>query len=568
MFYLIKNAELNLNSKICVLHNNTAISNKISKFFHIKLKRNFSIENENVWSYAVPAFAAARVRKEESFDSNDLGRVIAMGDGIALVSGLENVQMGEMVSFIESDLYGIALNLENENVKVVILGPERGIGQDTLVLRTGLPIRVLAGDHLKGCVVDSLGNHLLGKKLAVASQDSIFMKVDVKAPGIIPRKSVREPLYTGLTIIDSVIPVGKGQRELIIGDRKIGKTAIAISAIASQIGIYERLKNENDTFAAESTGVVSVYVSVGQKKSSVVQIHKRINSLKGQKNSIIVAACASDAASLQFLAPYSGCAIAEYYKDIKQTGALVIYDDLSKHAVAYRQISLLLRRPPGREAYPGDVFYLHSRLLERAAKMDTIYGGGSITALPIVETLSGDVSAYIPTNVISITDGQIVLDTELFYKGIRPAVNVGLSVSRVGSAAQIPAIKQVAGSLKLDLAQYREVAVFEKIGGDLDELTKQKLRRGKILIELLKQGEWVDYSIDTQIVLVYAGTKGLFDNVPLVNFSSLCQLINDRIFNLFTVKNNSLFPLNEKLSKEDFRFIENSILAPCLLKFL
>jgi len=430
----------------------------------------------------------------------ETGRVLSIGDGIARVYGLKNIQAEEMVEF-SSGLKGMALNLEPDNVGVVVFGNDKLIKEGDIVKRTGAIVDVPIGLELLGRVVDALGNPIDGKGSLAGAKRA---RVGVKAPGIIPRMSVREPMQTGIKAVDSLVPIGRGQRELIIGDRQTGKTAIAIDAIINQ-------KRFNDG-ADEKKKLYCIYVAIGQKRSTVAQIVKRLTDSDAMKYTIVVAATASDAAPLQFLAPYSGCAMGEYFRE-NGKHALIIYDDLSKQAVAYRQMSLLLRRPPGREAYPGDVFYLHSRLLERAAKMSEKHGGGSLTALPVIETQAGDVSAYIPTNVISITDGQIFLETELFYKGIRPAINVGLSVSRVGSAAQTRAMKQVAGSMKLELAQYREVAAFAQFGSDLDASTQQLLSRGVRLTELLKQGQYVPMAIEEQVPVIYCGVRGYLDKL-------------------------------------------------------
>ncbi|KAK9497681.1 hypothetical protein O3M35_004363 [Rhynocoris fuscipes] len=433
-------------------------------------------------------------------DLEETGRVLSIGDGIARVYGLKNIQAEEMVEF-SSGLKGMALNLEPDNVGVVVFGNDKLISEGDIVKRTGAIVDVPVGEGILGRVVDALGNPIDGKGPLASKQR---MRVGIKAPGIIPRISVREPMQTGIKAVDSLVPIGRGQRELIIGDRQTGKTALAIDTIINQ-----KRFNESDD---EKKKLYCIYVAIGQKRSTVAQIVKRLTDSGAMKYSIIVSATASDAAPLQYLAPYSGCAMGEYFRD-NGKHALIIYDDLSKQAVAYRQMSLLLRRPPGREAYPGDVFYLHSRLLERAAKMNDTHGGGSLTALPVIETQAGDVSAYIPTNVISITDGQIFLETELFYKGIRPAINVGLSVSRVGSAAQTKAMKQVAGSMKLELAQYREVAAFAQFGSDLDAATQQLLARGVRLTELLKQGQYVPMAIEEQVAVIYCGVRGHLDKL-------------------------------------------------------
>ncbi|XP_055379442.1 ATP synthase subunit alpha, mitochondrial [Condylostylus longicornis] len=433
-------------------------------------------------------------------DLDETGRVLSIGDGIARVYGLKNIQADEMVEF-SSGLKGMALNLEPDNVGVVVFGNDKLIKEGDIVKRTGAIVDVPVGDEILGRVVDALGNAIDGKGAINTKQR---YRVGIKAPGIIPRISVREPMQTGIKAVDSLVPIGRGQRELIIGDRQTGKTALAIDTIINQ----KRFNDGQD----ESKKLYCIYVAIGQKRSTVAQIVKRLSDAGAMDYTIMVSATASDAAPLQYLAPYSGCAMGEYFRD-NGKHALIIYDDLSKQAVAYRQMSLLLRRPPGREAYPGDVFYLHSRLLERAAKMSPAMGGGSLTALPVIETQAGDVSAYIPTNVISITDGQIFLETELFYKGIRPAINVGLSVSRVGSAAQTKAMKQVAGSMKLELAQYREVAAFAQFGSDLDASTQQLLNRGVRLTELLKQGQYVPMAIEDQVVVIYCGVRGYLDKM-------------------------------------------------------
>ncbi|MBS9477523.1 F0F1 ATP synthase subunit alpha [Ancylobacter radicis] len=434
---------------------------------------------------------------------SEVGQVLSVGDGIARVYGLDNVQAGEMVEF-ENGTRGMALNLEIDNVGVVIFGSDREIKEGQTVKRTGAIVDVPVGRGLLGRVVDALGNPIDGKGPIEATERR---RVDVKAPGIIPRKSVHEPMQTGLKAIDALIPVGRGQRELIIGDRQTGKTAIALDTILNQ-------KPLNVEGAPESQKLYCVYVAVGQKRSTVAQFVKVLEEQGALEYSIVVAATASDAAPMQFLAPFAGTAMGEYFRD-NAMHALIIHDDLSKQAVAYRQMSLLLRRPPGREAYPGDVFYLHSRLLERAAKLNDENGAGSLTALPVIETQANDVSAYIPTNVISITDGQIFLESDLFFQGIRPAVNVGLSVSRVGSSAQIKAMKQVAGKIKGELAQYRELAAFAQFGSDLDASTQKLLNRGARLTELLKQPQFSPLKVEEQVVVIYAGTNGYLDALPV-----------------------------------------------------
>lgn len=437
----------------------------------------------------------------EEADVSDVGSVLSVGDGIARVYGLDKVQAGEMVSFPKAGVKGMALNLEKDNVGVVIFGEDREIREGDEVRRLGEIVDVPVGRGLLGRVVNPLGEPIDGKGPIVGSERR---RVDVKAPGIIPRKSVHEPMQTGIKAIDTLIPIGRGQRELIIGDRQTGKTAIAIDTILNQKAVNAGTDDKAKLFC--------VYVAIGQKRSTIAQIVKTLEENGALDYTIIVSATASEPAPLQFLAPFAGCAMGEWFRD-NGLHALIIYDDLSKQAVAYRQMSLLLRRPPGREAYPGDVFYLHSRLLERAAKLNDDFGAGSLTALPVIETQANDVSAYIPTNVISITDGQIFLETDLFYQGIRPAVNVGLSVSRVGSAAQIKAMKQVAGAIKGDLAQYREMAAFAKFGSDLDAATQRLLARGARLTELLKQPQFSPLKVEEQVCVIYAGTRGYLDKV-------------------------------------------------------
>jgi len=435
---------------------------------------------------------------------SEIGRVLSVGDGIARVYGLDQVKAGEMVEF-PGGIRGMALNLETDNVGVVIFGTDQDIKEGDTVKRTGAIVDVPAGKGLLGRVVDGLGNPIDGKGPIEAAERRI---ADVKAPGIIPRRSVHEPMATGLKSVDSLVPIGRGQRELIIGDRQTGKTAVALDAILNQKSYNEAAGKD------ESKKLYCVYVAIGQKRSTVAQLVKKLEETGAIEYSIVVAATASEPAPMQYLAPYSACAMAEYFRD-NGMHALIIYDDLSKQAVAYRQMSLLLRRPPGREAYPGDVFYLHSRLLERAAKLNDDHGAGSITALPVIETQAGDVSAYIPTNVISITDGQIFLETELFYQGIRPAINVGLSVSRVGSAAQTKAMKSVAGSIKLELAQYREMAAFAQFGSDLDAATQRLLNRGARLTELLTQPQYQPLKTEEQVVVIFAGVNGYLDQIAV-----------------------------------------------------
>ena len=443
---------------------------------------------------------------ESQADISEVGTVLKVGDGVAQVYGLDNVQAGEMVEFT-GGVQGMALNLEEDNVGIVIFGDDRGIKEGDTVKRTQKIVEVPVGKGLLGRVVDALGNPIDGKGPIQSSESS---RIEVKAPGIIPRQSVSEPMQTGLKALDSLVPVGRGQRELIIGDRQTGKTAVAIDTIINQKEI-----NQSDD---ESKKLYCIYVAIGQKRSTVAQVVKTLEENGAMEYTIVVAASASDPAPLQFLAPYAGCSMGEFFRDNGMHG-LIVYDDLSKQAVAYRQMSLLLRRPPGREAFPGDVFYLHSRLLERAAKMNDENGGGSLTALPVIETQAGDVSAFIPTNVISITDGQIFLETELFFSGIRPAINVGLSVSRVGSAAQTKAMKKVAGKIKLELAQYREMAAFSQFASDLDASTKQLLARGERLTELLKQDQYVPMSVADQVLSLYSGVRGFLDKIDLAKIT-------------------------------------------------
>ena len=439
---------------------------------------------------------------ESEAEVAEIGQVLSVGDGIARVYGLDKVQAGEMVEFT-GGISGMALNLEADNVGVVIFGDDRGIKEGDIVKRTSRIVDAPVGKGLLGRVVDALGNPIDGKGDIDSSERRI---VDVRAPGIIPRRSVHEPVQTGLKAIDSLVPIGRGQRELIIGDRQTGKTALAVDTILNQKAVNEG--------GAEEKKLYCIYVAIGQKRSTVAQIARELEERGALDYTVIVAATASEPAPLQYLAPYTGCAIGEWFRDNKMH-ALIIYDDLSKQAVAYRQMSLLLRRPPGREAYPGDVFYLHSRLLERASKMSDKAGAGSLTALPIIETQANDVAAYIPTNVISITDGQIFLETDLFYKGIRPAINVGLSVSRVGSAAQLKSMKQVAGSIKLELAQYREMEAFAQFGSDLDVATQQLLNRGARLTQVLKQPQYKPVPVEEQVVSIFAGVNGYLDKVRI-----------------------------------------------------
>jgi len=445
-------------------------------------------------------------------DVAEVGQVLSVGDGVARAYGLDNVQAGELVEFADGSK-GMALNLEVDNVGIVIFGDDTGIKEGDTVKRTGAIVDVPVGRALLGRVVDPLGNPIDGKGPIEGAERS---RIEVKAPGIIPRKSVHEPMQTGLKAIDSLIPIGRGQRELIIGDRQTGKSAIVMDTFINQ----KPLHDGDD----ESKKLYCIYVAVGQKRSSVAKLVRTLEQFGAMEYSIVVSATASEPAPLQFLAPYAGCAMGEYFRD-NGMHALICYDDLSKQAISYRQMSLLLRRPPGREAFPGDVFYLHSRLLERAAKMSDEHGAGSLTALPIIETQAGDVSAYIPTNVISITDGQIFLETDLFYRGVRPAVNVGLSVSRVGSAAQIKAMKQVAGTIKLELAQFREMEAFSQFASDLDAATQRLLARGSRLTELLKQPQYKPLPVEEQVVTIYAGVRGYLDNIDLGKVTAFEQAL-------------------------------------------
>ncbi len=492
-------------------------------------------------------------QKISDFDTKvevaESGRVLSVGDGIARVYGLDNVEAGELVQFA-CGLYGMTLNLEIDNVGIVIFGDDKSIREGDQVTRTKRIVDVPIGKELLGRVVDALGNPIDGKGDIHTSQRAV---VDVKAPGIVSRKSVHEPMLTGLKAIDTLVPIGRGQRELIIGDRQTGKTAIAIDAIINQKSI-----NQNTD---ESQKLYCIYVAIGQKRSSVARIVKILEDAGALEYTIVVAATASDPAPMQYLAPYVGCTMGEYFRD-NGMHALIVYDDLSKHAQAYRQMSLLLRRPPGREAYPGDVFYLHSRLLERAAKLDDQFGAGSLTALPIIETQAGDVSAYIPTNVISITDGQIFLETELFYKGIRPAINVGLSVSRVGSAAQTKAMKQVAGKIKLELAQYREMASFAQFASDLDVSTQKLLARGARLTELLKQPQYSPLNMAEEVVSIFAGVRGYLD---LIEVKDIQQFTDDYLRLLAIEKPDLLADVNKtgKLSEDHEKQLELFLTELC-----
>ncbi|MDX5931542.1 F0F1 ATP synthase subunit alpha [Acidiphilium acidophilum] len=468
-----------------------------------------------------PAEISEILKKQiASFDTEtdvaETGQVLSVGDGIARVFGLTNVLAGEMVDFPNAGVKGMALNLETDNVGIVIFGEDRAIREGDTVTRTGQIVDVPVGKGLLGRVVDALGNPIDGKGPIETTERRL---VEVKAPGIMPRQSVTEPMMTGLKAIDALVPVGRGQRELIIGDRQTGKTSVVIDAFLNQKAVNER--------GDESKKLYCIYVAIGQKRSTVAQLVRTLEEYGAMEYSIVIAATASEPAPMQFLAPYTGCAMGEYFRD-NGMHALICYDDLSKQAVAYRQMSLLLRRPPGREAYPGDVFYLHSRLLERAAKMSDEYGAGSLTALPIIETQAGDIGGYIPTNVISITDGQIFLETELFFKGIRPAISVGASVSRVGSAAQVKAMKQVAGKIKLDLAQYREMAAFAQFASDLDAATQKMLARGARLTELLKQPQYKPLALEEQVVSLFVGTRGYLDNVAVDRIGDFeTQLISE-----------------------------------------
>lgn len=496
--------------------------------------------------------------KDEQF-FKEFGIVLSVNDGIARVFGLNDVKSGELVTFSESEslIKGMALNLEKNIVGVVIFGNDREIKENDFVVRSNNIINIPVGKHLLGSVLNSLGENLDDNE--IIDENIEYRRIEVKAPGIITRESVKEPLQTGIKAIDGMVPIGRGQRELIIGDRQTGKTAIAIDTILNQ-----RINYQNNT------PIFCIYVAVGQKRSTIAQIVETLKKYNSLEYSIIVAASASETAPMQFLAPYAGCTIGEWFRD-NGMHALIIYDDLSKQAVAYRQMSLLLRRPPGREAYPGDVFYLHSRLLERAAKLNKNFGSGSLTALPIIETQSGDVSAYIPTNVISITDGQIFLEAELFYRGIRPAINVGLSVSRVGSAAQVKAMKSVAGSLKLELAQYREVEAFAQFGSDLDATTQHLINRGSRLIELLKQGQYEPLTVELQIVIIFAGMKGFLDKLEInqinlyekkIKESSNLHIITEAI-----KKHN--FILNETIDKGIRNFLNTIVIEkPKVYKFV
>ena len=474
---------------------------------------------------------------DKELNLSEMGKVISIGDGIARVYGLDRVRSGELVEFTNG-VKGMALNLETDSVGIVVLGKDTDIKEGTLVKRTGEIVSVPVGEELLSRVVNGIGEAIDGKgRISTASK----ALVDVKAPGIVTRHSVNEPLETGLKAVDSLVPIGRGQRELIIGDRQTGKTAVAIDTILNQ----NRINSECEP----SQKVYSVYVAVGQKRSTVAKLFKFLEISGATSECVFVSATASDSAAVQYLAPYTGCTIAEYFRDSGRH-ALIVYDDLTKQAVSYRQMSLLLRRPPGREAFPGDVFYLHSRLLERAAKLNDRFGGGSLTALPVIETQGGDVSAYIPTNVISITDGQIFLETELFYRGIRPAINVGLSVSRVGSAAQIRAMKQVAGTLKLELAQYREVAAFAQFGSDLDAATQYLLNRGERLTEVLKQPQYQPMAIERQVVTLFAAVRGFMDKLTPSSIASYEDRLQTSVSNSLLSEIMKEKKLTEKLEKD------------------
>ncbi|MAI06108.1 MAG: F0F1 ATP synthase subunit alpha [Alphaproteobacteria bacterium TMED87] len=487
---------------------------------------------------------------DNASEASEVGQVLSVGDGIARVYGLDKVQAGEMVE-MPGGVKGMALNLENDNVGIVIFGDDSGIKEGDVVKRTGDIVDVPVGMGLLGRVVDALGNPIDGKGEIKSTEKRL---AEIKAPGIIPRTSVHEPVQTGLKAIDSLIPVGRGQRELIIGDRQTGKTAVILDTIINQKNINQEAKDESEK-------LYCVYVAIGQKRSNVAQVVKTLSDYGALEYTCIVAATASDPAPMQFLAPYAGCTIGEWFRD-NGKHAVIFYDDLTKQAVAYRQMSLLLRRPPGREAFPGDVFYLHSRLLERAAKLNKENGSGSLTALPVVETQANDVSAYIPTNVISITDGQIFLETDLFYQGIRPAVNVGLSVSRVGSAAQVKAMKQVSGGIKLDLAQYREMAAFAQFASDLDPATQKLLARGERLTELLKQDQYSPMPTEEQVVSIYAGTEGYLDSISVKDVQkfekSLIQSIKDKKPEIF-IKIRTEKSLNEEIEKELKDFLDEFV---------
>ena len=504
---------------------------------------------------AINASEISSILKSEIKDINDqtkvseVGTVLTVGDGIARVYGLDNVQAGEMVEF-PGKIKGMALNLEDDNVGVVIFGSDKSIKEGDIVKRTKSIVEVPTGKSLLGRVVDGLGNPIDGKG---PLKDTEMRRAELKAPGIIPRKSVHEPMQTGIKAIDSLIPIGRGQRELIIGDRQTGKTSVIVDTIINQ----REINNSDD----ESKKLYCIYVSIGQKRSTVAQIVKTLEDNDAMKYSIVVAATASDPAPLQFLAPYTGCAMGEYFRD-NGMHAVIFYDDLSKQAVAYRQMSLLLRRPPGREAFPGDVFYIHSRLLERAAKMGEKSGLGSLTSLPVIETQAGDVSAYIPTNVISITDGQIFLETELFFKGIRPAVNVGLSVSRVGSAAQIKAMKQVSGSIKLDLAQFREMEAFSQFASDLDQSTRNLLERGRRLTEILKQPQYAPLKVEEQVVVIFSGVRGHLDKISINDITKFEKYLLEKIRNegkqiLESIKKEQ--SISDELDSKLSDFVENLV---------
>jgi len=520
--------------------------------FSLTHKFFFSDTNQqDLYNEFIEEILKAEGNSENPVELQETGTILTVKDGIVEVSGLENAFSGELIKF-ESQEQGIIMNLETEIVKVVLLGEGLTLKPGQLAYREHRLAGITVSFQYFGRIVDSLGNFTDGEPLTTLKEDDLrqYRVLDVKAPGIIVREKVTEPVYTGIMMIDSMIPVGRGQRELIIGDRQTGKTAIAIDTIITQAKL--KVEDTDNTFS----GLYCIYVSIGQRRSSVTLISKKIKELEADFFTAIVAATASDSASLQFLAPYTGCTIGEFFRDSGEH-ALVIYDDLSKQAVAYRQVSLLLRRPPSREAYPGDIFYLHSRLLERAAKLNLEMGGGSLTALPIIETQAGDVSAYIPTNVISITDGQIFLESSLFYKGLRPAINIGISVSRIGAAAQVKCMRRVAGTLKLELAQFREIEVFASFGSDIDEVTRQLLNRGQRLMELLKQPQFSPITVYGQIILIYAGVNGYLDSLTIEEILPFKEYLLNKLTETNTLIN---YELNGDLPEEEIQeFIETEL---------
>jgi len=519
-------------------------------FFSLNIRQSYQSTEEELFENFVEQILKAEEASVAEF--KEAGTILTVKDGIIEASGLENAFSGELIKF-ESQEYGIIMNLETELVKIVLLGEGLTVKPGQMAYREHRLAGITVSYHYLGRIIDSLGNYTDGLPTPELTSDDLsqYRELDVKAPGIIVREKVTEPVYTGIMMIDSMIPIGRGQRELIIGDRQTGKTAIALDTIVTQA----KLKDAEADYLF--SGLYCIYVSIGQRRSSVTLISKKLTELKAEFFTSIVAASSSDPASLQFLAPYTGCTVGEFFRDSGEH-ALVVYDDLSKQAVAYRQVSLLLRRPPSREAYPGDIFYLHSRLLERAAKLNSIMGGGSLTALPIIETQAGDVSAYIPTNVISITDGQIFLESSLFYKGLRPAINIGISVSRIGAAAQVKCMRRVAGTLKLELAQFREIEVFASFGSDIDEVTKQLLNRGQRLMELLKQSQFSAITVYAQIILIFAGVRGFLDTLKIEEILPFKEYIIEQMNNAPQVTG---YDLNGELPEVELEiFVETALI--------